>query len=66
MMEVSIRPNQKDQSNGGGKADIRVFEDKVVLVEKIFQRTAKQIILGVCAYVVLDTLRQVVVQQTEK
>jgi hypothetical protein len=66
-MEVSIRPNQKDQGNiGGRKADMRVFEDKVVLLEKIFQRTAKQVILGVCAYVVLDTFRQVVIQQTQK
>jgi hypothetical protein len=66
-MEVTFTPGQKDRGNGGGrKADIRIFEDKVVLVEKVFQRTAKQVIFGVCAYVILDTFRQVVVSQAAK
>jgi hypothetical protein len=67
MMQVTIQPNQKGQENPGGrKSDIKIFEDKVVLIEKVFQRTAKNAILGVCAYVLLDTFRKVVVQQTAK
>ena len=66
-MQVTIAPNQKGQENPGGRnSNNKAFEDRVIFLEKVGQRMAKKAILGVCAYVLLDTFRKVVVQQTVK
>jgi len=47
-------------------ADNKAFEDKVIFLEKMGERIAKRVIIGVCAYVLADTVRKVVVTTFEK
>jgi hypothetical protein len=69
--EISVRLNRKDRGQygpggNGGRSNIQNFEDKVVLIEKVFNRAGRNAILGVCAYVLLDTFRKVVVSRAGK
>jgi hypothetical protein len=40
------------------------FEDKVMIVDTAVNRSIRKIIIGVCAYVALDTIRKVIVNKT--
>lgn len=40
------------------------FEDKVVIVEDAIERGVRKVIFGVLAYVIADTIRQVVISKT--
>ena len=69
--EVTFRLNKKDQGKGQGSpgmnpSDNKAFEDKVIFLEKMGERIAKRVIIGVCAYVLVDTVRKVVVTTFEQ
>ena len=41
------------------------FEDKVIIVTKSIEKGIRKIAIAVCAYVVLDTFRKVVVESSK-
>lgn len=46
------------------RLDVAIFEDKVAILDVVTRKTLKTMLIGVCGYVVLDTLRQILVSKT--
>ena len=64
--ELSIRVNRKDQGSRPAPAsEIAIFEDKVVLVDKVLKDTVQTIFAGFCLYVAADTIRQILVAKVK-
>jgi hypothetical protein len=65
--KLSITVDRKEaNSQPPSSNEMHVFEDKVVFIEKIVKDTIKTIFVGVCAYVVLDTARQMMVAKASQ
>lgn len=65
--ELSIRLNRKDEGNKAiPSSEISIFEDKVVLLDKVIKDSVQSIFAGVCLFVVLDTVRKVVISKNSR
>jgi len=65
--EVSIRINKASTGNDADVShDEAIFEDRVAFVHTIVTDTIKNVFVGVCVYVALDTVRQVLIARNTK
>ena len=60
--QITVGIAKKGQT--GEDAEDISFEEKVVIVEDAIERSIRKVIFGVLAYVVVDTVRQVVISKT--
>ena len=59
-LQVKVVDQKKEPSTGSAKQDVG-FEKKTKIVGSTLEGSIKKIAIGVCSYVILDTVRQVVV-----
>ena len=58
--ELRIRLNKADDNTDEPGND-KVFEDRVAIMHTVAKDVVKSIFVGICAFVVLDTFRQVLI-----
>jgi hypothetical protein len=59
--EFVLRVNNPDRDINDERVDEKVFEDRVSRIHTLIMDSAQKAFVGVCIYVVLDTIRQVLV-----
>ncbi|MET0786524.1 MAG: hypothetical protein ABWY25_07460 [Paenisporosarcina sp.] len=61
-LRMDVVKRKKSQPTVEGGSIDTSFEDKAAVAAAVAERVIKKISFGVCAYVVLDTVRRVVVE----
>lgn len=59
--EFSLRVNKIADHKNTDETETKVLEDRVALAHTVVKDLVKTIFIGVCAFVVLDTARQVAI-----
>lgn len=60
---IRVRKADRNKDNNEVRDETIRFEDKVVITTNAVKTIVRNVAVGVCAYVVLDTARQVLVAQ---
>jgi hypothetical protein len=63
-LQVKVVDQKKEANNAPGTPDIG-FESKTKIIGNALEGSIKKIGIAVCGYVILDTIRQVVVNATK-
>jgi len=64
--ELRVRLSKKDEGGDEEVDETAIFSEKTELVDKVVKDTVQNIFLGIFAYVVLDTARQILVARSRR